>query len=237
MLTRSLRLLLLAAGPNLAKATAEREEAILRADRAEHSCRQLQQQVARLHQQAASAAAHASSSAEVPASSAEESSADRAAADSNDSTEGASSAAEPAPAESGTSREGANAAELQATREQLQMAQAEVAKLKTAAAEQEEQRGQAATAVEGELSTLREVHVRLQEQYREAQGSLQAAEGAQEHLAAQSEALQEQLHQVHPHEPDLSVQNCEGDSCPLRCNCLPFFLHLWSWVRSTTSLI
>eukprot|EP00891_Asterochloris_glomerata_P009398 jgi/Astpho2/9398/Aster-01663 len=184
------------AGPNLAKATAEREEAILRADRAEHSCRQLQQQVARLHQQAASAAAHASSSAEVPASSAEESSADRAAADSNDSTEGASSAAEPAPAESGTSREGANAAELQATREQLQMAQAEVAKLKTAAAEQEEQRGQAATAVEGELSTLREVHVRLQEQYREAQGSLQAAEGAQEHLAAQSEALQEQLHQA-----------------------------------------
>ncbi len=204
MLTRSLRLLLLAAGPNLAKATAEREEAILRADRAEHSCRQLQQQVARLQQQAASAAAHASSS---PASSAEESSADRAAADSNDSTEGASSAAEPAPAESGTSRKGANAAELQATREQLQMAQAEVAKLKTAAAEQEEQRGQAATAVEGELSTLREVHVRLQEQYREAQGSLQAAEGAQEHLAAQSEALQEQLHQVHPHEPDLSVQN------------------------------
>lgn len=204
MLTRSLRLLLLAAGPNLAKATAEREEAILRADRAEHSCRQLQQQVARLQQQAASAAAHASSS---PASSAEESSADRAAADSNDSTEGASSAAEPAPAESGTSRKGANAAELQATREQLQMAQAEGAKLKTAAAEQEEQRGQAATAVEGELSTLREVHVRLQEQYREAQGSLQAAEGAQEHLAAQSEALQEQLHQVHPHEPDLSVQN------------------------------
>ena len=204
-------LLLHAAGPNLAKATAEREEAILRADRAEHSCRQLQQQVARLEQQVArleqqvarleqqavSAAAHTSSGAGPPASSAEESSADHAAADSNHSAGGSASAAEPAPTEAGASREGADAAELQAARDQLRLAQAEVAELKAAAAQQEEHHGQAAAAVEGELSTLREEHVRLQKQYREAQSSLQTAEGAQEQLAAQCKALQEQLHQVH----------------------------------------